>query len=196
MPECPYCAETVEEGAAKCAHCGEALVERPPAPLPRMSVGKGLAIFLGVVLCCVGLPCGAAIIIPNVMYTRNRTGGNESAAIGALKTINTCQTLFREGDKDADALLDYGTLAELSDTQLVDAVLGSGQKQGYVFTVQPSPLTPEFLWMATADPASPGVTGDRYFATNHSGVIYYSTTKPFTITPDSSLPTDAIPLGR
>jgi hypothetical protein len=193
MPACPFCAEPIEPDAAKCVHCGESLaakVKQPPAP--PMNVAKGLAIFVGVVLCCIGLPCVAAIAIPNLVYVGSR---NEPPAIGALKTISTSQMIFREGDKDADGTLDYGTLAELSDTMLIDAVLGSGQKQGYVFRVQPSPLTPEFLWMATADPAAPGVTGDRYFATNQDGIIYYSTTAPFTITPDATFPTDALRLG-
>jgi hypothetical protein len=105
---------------------------------------------------------------------RRRPPGNESAAIGALKTINTSQTLFREGDKELDGTLDYGNLQELSNTTLIDAVLGSGVKQGYLFEVRPSPTTPEFLWFAVANPALPGTTGDRYFCTNHMGIIYYT----------------------
>lgn len=118
----------------------------------------------------------AAIAIPNLIEARKH--GNEAAAIGALKTLSTAQTLFREGDKDADGELQYGTLTELSNTNLIDTVLGSGTKQGYRFTCAPSTTTTNdedtFLWWGTANPAAPGTTGDRYFATNHAGVIYYT----------------------
>src|SRR5687768_18051459 len=89
----------------------------------------------------------AAIAIPNLIEARKH--GNEAAAIGALKTINTSQTLFREGDKENDGTLDYGSTNELSNTTLIDAVLGSGSKQGYEFAVGASSSTPEFLWFAT-----------------------------------------------
>ena len=44
---------------------------------------------------------------------------NDANAIGMLKTINTSQTLFREGDKDGDGVFDYGNLLELSNATLV-----------------------------------------------------------------------------
>jgi hypothetical protein len=126
-----------------------------------------------------------------------RMQGNEAAAIGALKTLNTSQTLFREGDKDRDDMLDYArSLKELGDTSLIDAVLASGTKQGYVFETSAAPETPEFLWMATARPVEPGKTGTRYFVTNHAGVIYYGTERPFGISADCEIPAGALPIGR
>jgi hypothetical protein len=113
-----------------------------------------------------------------------RKNGNESAAIGALKTIGTSEAIFREGDKDGNGVLDYGSLELLSKTGLVDSVLGSGTKQGYVFSAHVSTKTPEFLWYATAFPATPGTTGDRYFFINQSGVIFYGTS-PFDVDPET-----------
>lgn len=140
----------------------------------------------------------AAIAIPNLIEARKH--GNEAAAIGALKTINTSQTLFREGDKDGNSRLDYGSLLQLSDTTLIDGVLGSTLKQGYVFACQPASTTPEFLWFATANPASPTTTGDRYFCTNHAGVIYYTGLNGATIPMNTSncdiLPTTTLPVGK
>jgi hypothetical protein len=104
-----------------------------------------------------------------------RRPGTEARAIGALKTFNTSQTLFREGDKEGDGTLDYATLDELSNASLVDGVLGSGVKEGYRFEVRASPTTSEFLWFAVANPVDPGVTGDRFFCTNEGGIIYYTT---------------------
>lgn len=139
----------------------------------------------------------AAIAIPNLIEARKH--GNEAAAIGALKTINTSQTLFREGDKENDTLLDYGTLQELSNTLLIDTVLGSGTKQGYTFNAERSASTGEFLWFATANPASPTTTGDRYFCTNHAGVIYYTGLQGNSIAanqPTCSIPTILLPVGK
>jgi type IV pilus assembly protein PilA len=121
----------------------------------------------------------AAIAIPNLIEARK--GSNEAAAIGALRTLTTAQALFREGDKDKDTTLDYATqLSELKTTNLIDGVLGSGTKQGYVFDVTSS--SAQFTWSATARPAAAGKSGDRYFFVDESGVIRFATTTNATST--------------
>lgn len=149
-----------------------------------------IVIVLGVVggLCAV-LAIIAAIAIPNLISARKN--GNESAAIGALKAISNAEALFREGDKDQDDVLDYGTLDELSQANIVDPVLGGGVKQGYMFDVTVSPDKPEFEWWAIARPAVPGTTGDRYFYTNQTGVIWFSVDD----IEDAQIDTTAPPLG-
>lgn len=119
----------------------------------------------------------AAIAIPNLIEARKH--GNESAAIGSLKAISSAQSLFREGDKDGDGTLDYGSLAELSAQNLVDSVLGGGTKQGYNFVASSGG---QFTWDADGQPSVAGTTGDRYFYTDHTGVIYYTTTGPMAST--------------
>ena len=115
----------------------------------------------------------AAIAIPNLIEARK--GSNEAAAIGALRTISTAQSLYREGDKDGNGVFDYSTdLKKLfSNGSLIDEVLANGTKQGYVFTVI---AANNFEWSAKADPASPKKSGDRYFFVDESGVIRFSTT--------------------
>ncbi len=115
----------------------------------------------------------AAIAIPNLIQARKH--GNEASAIGGLKTIGTSQAIFREGDKEQDGNLDYGMLSELNNTKVVDSVIGSGTKQGYFFQVVYSFNTSEFLWFGLANPSLAGTTGDRYFAANQAGVIFYTT---------------------
>jgi prepilin-type N-terminal cleavage/methylation domain-containing protein len=126
----------------------------------------------------------AAIAIPNLIEARK--GSNEAAAIGALRTMTTAQALFREGDKDKDTVLNYatavgpqGTANTLSNTGLVDGVLGSGTKQGYLFKIV---TADPFTWSAQASPASPGKSGDRYFFVDESGVIRFATNQPATST--------------
>jgi type IV pilus assembly protein PilA len=138
----------------------------------------------------------AAIAIPNLIQARKH--GNEASAIGALKTIATSQAIFREGDKEQDGNLDYGMLSELNNTKLIDSVLGSGTKQGYLFQGCYSYSTSEFLWFALANPAIAGTTGDRYFNTNQAGVIFYSTANNLLLdTNTCSLPNNGvIPTGK
>jgi hypothetical protein len=128
---------------------------------------------------------------------RRRLTSDEFGAVGALKTIATSEAIFREADKDKNNWLDYGSLAQLDKTRLIDAVLGSGTKRGYVFQVAPSASTSEFLWFAIATPVEPGASGDRYFCTNQAGVIFYTTEGSFAInTTDCAIPASAAPLGR
>ncbi len=130
---------------------------------------------------------GLASALSGLGFAQPWKAGNESSAVGALKTLCTSEAIFREGDKSGDGKLDYGTLAQLDKTKLVDSVIGSGTKQGYVFDAQPSTTTSEFLWFATASPQLPGTTGDRYFFTNQAGVIFYSTA-PFEVDPETCMP--------
>jgi hypothetical protein len=128
---------------------------------------------------------------------RSRGMHDERFAIGALKTIATSEAIFREGDKDKNDYLDYGSLAQLEKTMLIDSILGSGTKQGYLFQAAPSASTSEFLWFAIASPVEPGVTGDRYFCTNQACVIFYTTEGSFTVnTTDCAIPANAVPVGR
>jgi hypothetical protein len=161
-----------------------------PAPAPRVRPGFWRWIVAGLALLFV-----IAVLLPNHPH---RGGHEPGAPIGALKTINTSQTLFREGDKEGDGALDYGTLEELSNTTLIDAVLGSGRKQGYVFQVRPSPQTPDFLWMAVANPEEPTVSGDRYFVTNQAGIIYYTGLQghAFELNDACEIPPGALPVGK
>jgi hypothetical protein len=154
-----------------------------------------IVVLLGISLSCV-------ILLPLTVGHRHHYG-RETAAIGALKTIGSAQALFREADKEGDGNLDYGTLQELRDagrTGLIDSVLGSGTKQGYLFDVRYSVSTSEFLWFATARPILPdfdrGGDGDRYFATNHEGVTFYTTSGPIPMNDrDCTMPPGLTPVG-
>jgi type II secretory pathway pseudopilin PulG len=113
----------------------------------------------------------AAIAIPNLIEARK--GSSEAAAIGALRTITTAQALFREGDKDENQVLDYaGDLATLDRHIGLDQKqeLRTGTKQGYIFRIE---RATELEWEATATPLKPGVTGDRSFFVDESGVIRF-----------------------
>jgi len=190
--ECPYCLEAVPPNARTCPHCDESLVPQATG----LSGVKLALLIVGVVLIggCGVFAMIAAIAIPNLIEARKH--GNEAAAIGALKTISTSQMLYREGDKDADGELDYGTLTELGQHGLIDSVLAGGTKQGYFFEVRVSPDNPEFDWMAVANPAVPGTTGSRAFATDSAGIIWYTKGGTIPLPADAQLPEGLTPVGR
>jgi hypothetical protein len=161
-------------------------------PKPKGGLRLALVLFgVGLALGC----CVLAIAIPNMIMVHRE--GNEAPAIGALKTIATSESIFREGDKDQNGALDYGSLAQLEQAQLIDSVLGSGTKRGYLFRAAASVSTSEFLWFATATPVVPGTTGDRSFCTNHAAVIFYTTAASFSLnTTDCAIPANAQPVGK
>ncbi|MCZ6691947.1 MAG: hypothetical protein O7H41_20355 [Planctomycetota bacterium] len=103
---------------------------------------------------------------------------NETAAIGALRTVSSVQAQFREGDREGDSTLDYATsMAELSNVGLIDSVLGGGKKSGYVFTLSGS----TYEWMCKATPMSDR-TGKRNFIVCVDGVIRFSSSGVATCT--------------
>ena len=78
---------------------------------------------------------------------------------------------------------------------LIDKVLASGTKQGYVFKAGPSPTTSEFLWWATAFPEKPGEPGNRFFS-NQTGMVFESP-KPFEVDEKTcQTPAGLVPVGR
>lgn len=137
-----------------------------------------------------------AIAIPNLMAARK--SANEASAVGGLKTISTAEGLFRDGDKEDDGNVDYGMLSELSNMDLIDVVLGSGTKAGYLMRATYSFTSSEFLWFGVATPALAGGTGDRYFAMNHAGGIFFTSGAQLQIDTSSCLlPNNGVvPVGK
>jgi hypothetical protein len=129
--------------------------------------------------------------------TTTEREANEASAIGALKTIASSEAIFREGDKDQNGILDYSDLKALGKTNLIDAVLATGKKQGYVFACAPSGDAEKrgSRWWATAVPEKPGVTGDRYFFINQDGAVH-SSKEPFEVDERScEVPKGLAPVG-
>ncbi len=103
-----------------------------------------------------------AMAIPAFLSSRKHA--NEVSAISSLRTLSSIQNVYRI------RFGTYGTLQALGDVQLVDNNLGSGRKAGYTFTVSGSGIS-DCTWAFSAAPVEPGVTGDRWFFVDESGVI-------------------------
>ena len=112
----------------------------------------------------------AAIAIPNLL--RSKMAANEASAVGSLRTINTSSVAYSTTYGNyPGALSSLGPSTSPSSTaaDLIDSALVSGTKSGYTFTY--AAATPFQQYSIQASPVTPGVTGQRYFFTNQSGVI-------------------------
>ena len=128
----------------------------------------------------------AAIAIPNLLAARR--AANESSAIGTLRTITGAEATYLSS---VGAGSSYADLAGLNTAALVDTSVsnsGTTPKSGYTFAATPTAAsaTAGATYLATGAPALLGSgvtgTGSRYFGTNESGVINFSTTAAITST--------------
>ncbi len=127
----------------------------------------------------------AAIAIPNLM--RSKMAANESSAVGSLRTINTAMVTYSNTYPQqgfAAALANLGGSAATCATStgatstsacLIDSVLATGTKSGYVFTATGGGQTPAVTYTSLATPQAPGQSGQRQFCSDQSGVIYQDT---------------------
>ncbi len=125
----------------------------------------------------------AAIAIPNLL--RSRISANEASAVGSLRTINTAEITYNTSYPTTGFACSLGAMAPPTGSTpanstaagLLDSSLASGHKSGYDFTLEClGSGTPAVNYQVTAAPSSPGVTGQRYFCTDGSGVIKYDAT--------------------
>jgi prepilin-type N-terminal cleavage/methylation domain-containing protein len=115
----------------------------------------------------------AAIAIPNLL--RSRIAANEASAVGSIRTINTAEVTYASTYPSVG----FSTLANLGGTGgnssgagLIDSVLASGVKSGYVFTLSNSTDSPVSTYAVQGDPQN-SQTGQRHFCSDQSGVIRY-----------------------
>jgi type IV pilus assembly protein PilA len=115
----------------------------------------------------------AAIAIPNLL--RSKMSANESSAVATMRTLNTSAVSYSTtyGAYPTN-LTDLGPAATPSSTaaDLIDSVLANdpATKSGYTF-VWTATGTPPSSYTLVATPLQTGVTGQRGFFTNQSGVI-------------------------
>ena len=119
----------------------------------------------------------AAIAIPNLL--RSKMAANEASAVGSMRTINTTATQYSTTYGGYPSTLSNlggpanGT-ATASSAELIDAVLAGGTKSGYSFSYTSGATDTNgnvLQYTMTAVPTSSGVTGQRTFFTDQTGVI-------------------------
>jgi prepilin-type N-terminal cleavage/methylation domain-containing protein len=115
----------------------------------------------------------AAIAIPNLL--RAKMAANEASAVATLRTLNTSAVAYSTTyGAYPTHLTDLGPASTPSSTaaDLMDAVLSNdpATKGGYTF-VWVGTGTPVSSYTLKATPVTQGVTGQRGFFTDQSGVI-------------------------
>ena len=151
----------------------------------------------------------AAIAIPGLL--RARMSGNESSAIGSLRAVHSAQHTFLStcGQGYYSPSLPNlgqpppGGVAFLgADLSTAATVL----KSGYWVTMGSAQVAPGtscnggsmvYSYQATADPATLGSTGSRFFGTNPGGAIFQSPATLVGIMPEAGAPPPpAVPIER
>jgi type IV pilus assembly protein PilA len=128
----------------------------------------------------------AAIAIPNLL--RSKMAANEASAVGSVRTLNTACVSYSTtygGYPTTLANLGPATSATSATADLVDSVLATGTKSGYLFTyatVATDANGNVLSYTITANPVTRGTTGQRGFFSNQSGVIRADSTTTATAT--------------
>jgi len=130
----------------------------------------------------------AAIAIPN--FVRSRLRANESAAVQNLRMITTANTVYLttygvEYAPDLNALGGEPVLPDATQAGLIDSVLSAGVKTGYRYVYTPvtvNALGHVVSYTLTAEPTTFGATGERYFYTDQTAIIHFTTTGTATST--------------
>jgi type IV pilus assembly protein PilA len=110
----------------------------------------------------------AAIAIPNLL--RARRSANEGSSTASMRTIGSGELLYRSTNGN------FTNLTGLSGDSIIDNVLGSGTKSGYVFAAVPG-TSPDLQFTASGTPAvSTGATqtGARFFFTDETMVVRFA----------------------
>ncbi len=121
-----------------------------------------------------------AIAIPSLI--RSKIAANEASAVNSLRTINTGNVTYSSmcpGIGYAATLADLGPGAGtcVGGSNIIDSVLGvaAPTKAGYGFTYAPvagGGMNTQYT--LNANPSLVGMTGQRYFYSDQTGVIRYA----------------------
>jgi type IV pilus assembly protein PilA len=126
----------------------------------------------------------AAIAIPN--FIRSKMRANEATAVENLRTITTANVVYSTTysigfSPTLTALAGNPTFPDKTQAGLIDTVLASGIRTGYIYTysvVSMDALGDVTDYCVNADPIIAGSSGDRHFYSDQSAIIRQNQTGP------------------
>jgi prepilin-type N-terminal cleavage/methylation domain-containing protein len=128
----------------------------------------------------------AAIAIPNLL--RAKIAANEASAVGSTRTIITAEISYANSFQTGPTVLTNlqtpaggcpATGAAATAACLIDSNLAGGQKSGYKFVAVANGgagtvASPNSGFEENATPITVGVTGQRSFCSDMSGVLHFN----------------------
>lgn len=123
----------------------------------------------------------AQMAIPHLM--RSKLAANEASAITTVRSVLNAETLYVTTVGSGK----YASMGSLVSGMLVDTVVGSSTKDGYVFAISLGAADASFV--IDARPTGYLNSGIRSFFTDETAVIRYTTA-------DSAATSSSSPLGK
>jgi type IV pilus assembly protein PilA len=123
----------------------------------------------------------AAIAVPSLV--RSRIAANEASAVASVRTLTTAETAYAQTYPNVGYTCNLtdlgpptgGAPASATGAGVIDSVIASGTKAGYVLTLSNCTGTPQSTYASAAVPLTPGSTGIRAFCSDASGTIWFAT---------------------
>jgi prepilin-type N-terminal cleavage/methylation domain-containing protein len=151
---------------------------------------------------------GVLASVSMALYRNARVRAGESTAIATLDSINQAQFAFAQlcgNQRYAPSFAALATPMPSSGQAFVSPDLGMDPlvKGGYQFVMAGAPVTvaeqtcsgliPVESYQVTAEPVKPGLSGNRFFATNTDRVVYEDAEKTFaTDMPEKGAPAHGV----
>ncbi len=121
----------------------------------------------------------AAIAVPS--FLRSRISANESAAVAALRTVNSAEITYNSAYPTVGFASTLGALSGTSCAPpsstgacLIDTVLATGQRSGYSFQLTNVSGTPASTYNVIASPITYNYSGMHYYCSFADAVIRVS----------------------
>jgi len=121
----------------------------------------------------------AQMAIPHLM--QSKLAANEASAITTVRSVLNAETLYVTTAGSGK----YGSMATLVSGMLVDTVVGSSTKDGYVFSIVLGPAATSFS--IDARPTGFDTSGIRSFYADETAVIRYTTANSAATASDTPL---------